>query len=155
VGDKSRRTALAEADAIEGAKRGEAEKARRVAEAQATQAEGEAKAASILAVGQSEASAMEKKAAAFAHYSEAAVLEMLIDVLPKVAKEVAAPLAAIDKLTVISTDGASQVPKQVTNGIVQTMELLENTTGVNLAGLMQRYVGAATNGQATTPEELS
>ncbi len=35
VGEKSRRTALAEAEAIEGARRGEAEKARRVAEADA------------------------------------------------------------------------------------------------------------------------
>ena len=148
VGDKSRRTALAEADAFEGAKRGEAEKARRVAEAQATEAEGAAQAAAILATGEAEAAAMEKKAAAFAHYSEAAVLQMLIEVLPKMAKEVAAPLASIDKLTVISTDGASQVPKQVTNGIVQTMELLQNTTGVNLEGLIKRYVGAAGNAPA-------
>ena len=86
---------------------------------------------------------MEKKAEAFAHYGEAAVLQMLVEVLPKMAKEVAAPLGAIDKLTVISTDGASQVPKQVTNGIVQTMELLQNTTGVDLQNLMKRYVSAA------------
>jgi flotillin len=142
-GDKSRRSALAEAEAIEGAKRGEAEKARRVAEAEATRAEGEAQAAAILATGQAEAEAMEKKAEAFAHYGEAAVLQMLVEVLPKMAKEVAAPLGAIDKLTVISTDGASQVPKQVTNGIVQTMELLQNTTGVDLQNLMKRYVSAA------------
>lgn len=68
---KSRRSALAEAEAIEGAKRGEAEKARRVAEA--------------------DAEAMDKKAAAFAGYNEAAVLQMLIEVMPKVAAELARP----------------------------------------------------------------
>ena len=91
--EKSRRTALAEADAIEGAKRGEAEKARRTAEADATRAEGEATAAATLAVGQAEAEAMDKRADAFAHYNDAAVLQMLIEVLPQIAKEVAAPIA--------------------------------------------------------------
>ena len=68
---------------------------------------------------------MEKRAAAFAQYNEAAVLQMLVEVLPQVAREVAAPMAAIDKLTVVSTDGAGALPKQVTNNLVQTMELLK------------------------------
>ena len=46
-------------------------------------------------------------------YNEAAVLQMLVEVLPQVAEKVAAPMAAIDKLTVVSTDGAGAVPKQV------------------------------------------
>ncbi len=53
---------------------------------------------------------------------------------------VAAPMSSIDKLTVISTDGAGQLPKQVTSNIVQTMELMKNATGVDLEGLIQGYV---------------
>jgi flotillin len=140
-GEKSRRSALAEAEAIEGAKRGEAEKARRVAEADATRAEGEAQAASILATGNAEAEAMNKKAEAFSQYNEAAVLQMLIEILPRLAAEVAAPMAAIDKLTVISTDGAGQLPKQVTTNIAQTLEMLKNTTGVDVEGLIRTYAG--------------
>ncbi len=146
-GDKSRRTALAEAEAIEGAKRGEAEKARRVAEAEALRVEGESQAAAILATGQAEAEAMEKRAAAFAKYNEAAVLQMLVEVLPKVARELAAPMASIDKLTVVSTDGAGALPQQVTNNLVQTMEMLRNTTGFDLQQLVARYAG--TSGEAT------
>lgn len=82
--EKSRRAALAEAEAIEGARRGEAEKARRTAEADALRAEGDAQAAATLAVGQAEAEAMDKRAEAFSHYNEAAVLQMLIEMLPKV-----------------------------------------------------------------------
>ncbi len=157
-GDKSRRAALAEAEAIEGAKRGEAEKARRIAEADAVRAEGDAQAAAILAKGQAEAEAMDKRAEAFAHYNDAAVLQMLVEVLPQVAKEVAAPMATIDKLTVVSTDGAGALPKQVTNGVVQTMELLKNTTGVDLETLVRRYTnGESGNGHsvppAATPED--
>ncbi|KQY63895.1 MULTISPECIES: flotillin family protein [unclassified Nocardioides] len=139
VGEKSRREALAEAEAIEGAKRGEAEKARRIAEADALRAEGDAQAASTLAIGNAEAEAMNKKAEAFAQYNDAAVLQMLMEILPKVAHEVAAPMAAIDKLTVISTDGAGELPKQVTNNIFQTMELLKNTTGVDLQNMLEGF----------------
>ncbi|UFN46482.1 flotillin family protein [Nocardioides okcheonensis] len=138
-GEKSRRSALAEAEAIEGAKRGEAEKARRVAEADAVRAEGEAQAAATLAAGQAEAEAMDKKAAAFAGYNEAAVLQMLIEVMPKVAAELARPMAGIDKLTVISADGAGELPRQVTNNLVQTMELLKATTGLDVEQLIQKY----------------
>ena len=143
-GDKSRRSALAEAEAIEGARRGEAEKARRIAEAEATRAEGEAEAAAILAKGEAEAEAMNKRAEAFARYNEAAVLQMLVEVLPQVAEKVASPMAGIDKLTVISTDGAGAVPKQVTNNVVQTMELIKNTTGVDLTKLLAKYTDEAT-----------
>lgn len=149
-GEKSRRSALAEADAIEGAKRGEAEKARRVAEADAVRAEGEATAAATLATGQAEATAMEKKAEAFAQYGQAAVLQMLVEILPQVAREVAAPMAAIDKLTVISTDGAAELPKQVTGNIVQTLELLKNATGVDLQALVDRYATSPATSSPTT-----
>ena len=138
--EKSRRTALAEAEAIEGLKRGEAERSRRTAEAEATRAEGEAQAASTLAVGQAEAEAMDKRAEAFAHYNDAAVLQMLIEVLPQVAREVAAPIAAIDQLTVVSTDGAGALPKQVTQNVVETLSMLKTSTGLDLEALIKRTV---------------
>ncbi|WP_035758979.1 flotillin family protein [Granulicoccus phenolivorans] len=146
VGEQSRRSALAEAEAIEGAKRGEAEKARRIAEADAVRAEGEAEAASILAKGEAEAEAMNKKADAYARYNDAAVLEMLVHVLPEVAEKVAAPISAIDKLTVVSTDGAGALPKQVTGNIVETVELLKNTTGVDLTQILSKYTGGERDG---------
>ena len=71
----------------------EGEKARRTALAEAVKAEGEAQAAATLAVGQAEAGAMDKRAEAFANYNDAAVLQMLIEVLPQIAKEVAAPMS--------------------------------------------------------------
>ena len=138
--------ALAEAEAIEGAKRGEAEKARRTAEADATRAEGEAQAAATLAIGQAEAEAMDKRADAFAHYNDAAVLQMLIEVLPQIAREVAAPIGAIDQLTVVSTDGAGALPKQVTDNVVQTLSMLKTSTGIDLEGLIKKSVEGAVGG---------
>jgi flotillin len=141
--EKARRAALAEADAIEGAKRGEAEKARRVAEADAVRAEGDAEASAILARGHAEAEAMDKRAEAFAQYNEAAVLQMLMEVLPSIAREVSAPIGAIDKLTVVSTDGINALPRQVTDNIVQTIEMLKNATGLDLDDLIKRAASGA------------
>ncbi|KAA1415508.1 flotillin family protein [Nocardioides humilatus] len=118
----------------------EAEKARRTALADAVKAEGEAQAAATLAVGQAEAGAMEKRAAAFANYNEAAVLQMLIEVLPQIAKEVAAPISAIDNLTVLSTDGAGAMPKQVVQNVAQTLEMLKATTGLDLESLLHKAI---------------
>ncbi len=141
--EKSRRTALAEAEAIEGERRGAAERARRTAEAEATRVEGEAQAAATLAVGQAEAEAMDRRAEAFAHYNDAAVLQMLIEVLPQIAREVAAPISAIDQLTVVSTEGAGALPKQVNDNVVQTLSMLKTSTGLDLEALIKRSVGSA------------
>ncbi|MCV2396065.1 SPFH domain-containing protein [Actinotalea sp. M2MS4P-6] len=141
--EKARRSALADAEAIEGQRRGEADKSLRVAQAEALRAEGEAQASAILATGRAEAEAMNKRAEAFARYNEAAILQMLVEVLPQVAHEVAAPMAAIDQLTVLSTDGAAALPKQVTDNLTQTLAMLKNTTGFDLQALLDRFTGGA------------
>ncbi|MGW4201008.1 flotillin family protein [Streptomyces sp. NPDC004726] len=137
---EARRIALvkeAEADAQRSRLTGEGEKAHRAAIADAVRIEGEAQAAAIAAKGSAEAEAMQKKADAFARYGDAAVLQMLVEVLPQVVGKAAEPLSAIDKLTVISTDGASQLSRTVTDNVVQGMELLNSTTGVDLAELLK------------------
>src|SRR5204863_7368541 len=116
-GERARRAALADAAAIEGAKQGEAEQRRRTAVAEAVEREGAAEATAILARGQAEAQAMQAKAEASNQYGEAAVLDLLVRVLPEVVKQAAAPTSAIDKITVITTDGArSPTKSQASNG---------------------------------------
>jgi flotillin len=144
-GERSRRAALAEANAIEGAKEGEAEQRRRVAIAEALEREGTAEASAILARGQAEAEAMRRKAEAFAEYGEAAVLDLLVRVLPEVVKAASAPMSAIDKMTVISTDGASSITRSVASNVAQGLQLGTDLTGVDLAKLLARLGGATTS----------
>ncbi|WP_406471321.1 SPFH domain-containing protein [Streptomyces hirsutus] len=127
---------------------GEGEKAHRAALADAVRLEGDAEAAAIAAKGSAEAEAMYKKADAFERYGDAAVLQMLVEVLPQVVGKAAEPLAAVDKLTVISTDGAGQLTRTVTDNVAQGMELLNSATGVDLAQLLQ---GLTQRGTSTTP----
>ncbi|GAA1803199.1 flotillin family protein [Luedemannella flava] len=142
-GERARRAALAEANAIEGAKQGEAEQKRRTAIAEATEREGAAEAAAILARGQAEAEAMGKKAEAFGEYGEAAILDLLVKVLPQVVAAASAPMSSIDKMTVISTDGASSLTKSVSSNVAQGLQLGSDLTGIDLAGLLARLGGAA------------
>lgn len=150
-GEKSRRSALAEADAIEGLKQGESERARRAAIAEAVRLEGEAEADAIAAKGAAQAEAMRKKAEAFEQYGDAAVLQMLIEVLPQVVSKASEPLSAIDKLTVISTDGAGRLPRAVADNVAQGVELLNSTTGIDLAALLKGVTSSA--GGTTAPAE--
>lgn len=141
-GERARRAALAEANAIEGAKEGEAEQRRRTAIADAVEREGTAEAAAILAKGQSEAEAMRLKAEAFAQYGEAAVLDLLVKVLPQVVAAASAPMSSIDKMTVISTDGASSLTKSVATNVAQGLQLGNDLTGIDLPALLAKVTGA-------------
>jgi flotillin len=135
AGERQRREELAKAAEIEGRSQGEAERARRESIAAAVEAEGQAEATAILARGNAEADAMAKKADAYEQYGQAAIVDLLANMLPEAIREAAAPMAAIDKLTVISTEGASSVTKSVAGNVAQGMELSSDLLGVDLASL--------------------
>src|SRR5690606_23338500 len=156
-GERARRAALAEAKAIEGAKEGEAEKRRRLAVAEAIEREGAAEAEAILARGRAEAEAMRLKAEAFAKYGEAAILDLLVKVLPEVVKAASTPMSGIDKMTVISTDGASALTRSVASNVAQGLQLGSDLTGIDLKALLGRLAavtgtgGSGGDGPAATP----
>lgn len=151
---EARRVALvkqAEADAERARLTGEGEKAQRAALADAVRIEGEAEATAIAAKGAAEAEAMRKKADAFAQYGDAAVIQMLAEVLPQVVAKASEPLSAVDKMTVISTDGASRLSRTVTDNVAQGVELLSSTTGVDLAELLKDFTRRGTARPAGAP----
>ena len=59
-------------------------------------------------------------------------------VLPQVVEKAAAPMSAIDKLTVISTDGASALTRNVAANVAQGMQLGTDLTGIDLAALLAK-----------------
>ena len=141
----------AEADAQRARLTGEGEKAHRAALADALRIEGESEAAAIAAKGSAEAEAMRKKADAFAQYGDAAVLQMLVEVLPQVVAKASEPLSAVDKMTVISTDGASKLSRTVVDNVTQGMELLQSTTGMDLTSVLKGIT--AKEGTSTVPAQ--
>jgi flotillin len=86
---------------------------------------------------------MQAKAEAFAQYGEAAVLDLLVRVLPQVVEAASRPMSEIDKLTVISTDGASALTKSVASNVAQGMQLGTDLTGIDLPALLARLGGGS------------
>ncbi|XP_019766503.1 flotillin-1 isoform X3 [Dendroctonus ponderosae] len=107
------------------------------AEAEAVRLKGEAEAFAIQAKAKAEAEQMAKKAEAWKEYKEAAMIDMFLEVLPKVAAEVAAPLSQAKKITMISTGngevGASKLTGEVLDIVNKVPELVKAMTGVDIA----------------------
>jgi flotillin len=106
------------------------------ADGDAIRAKGIAEAEVLRAKGIAEAQAMEKKAEAWQQYNQAAIVQQLIDGLPKVAAAIAEPLAQTERIVIISSGGdgagASQITRDIANIIAQVPETVEALTGVDV-----------------------
>lgn len=124
----------AEADLFKRQKEAEAAQYEAEKEAEAIRAKGEAEAEAIKKKGLAEAEALDKKADAMTKYGQAAILEMIVGILPDVAKSVAEPLAAIDKVTIIGGDsnGVSDVAGNVPIILGKVMESVKAATGIDI-----------------------
>ena len=129
-------------------KQAEAKKYEETQEAEARKIQAEAakytreqEAAGIAAVGKAEAEALEKKAEAMKKYGQAAMMEMIVKALPEMAREIAEPLKAIDKVTIIDggegNSGVSQMGGYVPAILAKTMESVKEATGIDLGEIMR------------------
>ena len=109
-------------------------------EAEGIRARGEAEAAAIQAKTLAEAEGMEKKAAAYQKYNNAAMAEMLIQVLPDIAGKIAEPLQQIDKITIIGgsdTNGVDNVAGNVPAVMAKLFASMKETTGIDLGEIIK------------------
>ena len=106
------------------------------AEAEAIAARGQAEADTIRAAGEAEAKAMSDKADALAKYGEAATRQMLLDKAPEIARALSEPLASVRDLSIISTEGASALPKAVANNVEQLDLILRSLVGTGLTDMV-------------------
>src|SRR5580698_4688034 len=123
----------------------EAERSRTMVEAEgrasAIRAQGEAEAEIIFKKGDAEARAMNVKAEAYQERSEAAVVDKLFTNMPEVVRALAAPLANVDKITIVSTGngdsaGMSKITGDITKMAAQVPALFETLSGMPLAELL-------------------
>jgi len=128
----------------------EAERYRRQTEAQGeaarVRAVGMAEAEIIRQKGQAEAETMERKAEAWARYNQAAVTEMLVNILPRLAEAVAQPLSRTERIVIVSggadgAAGASRITRDVAEVIAQLPPIIEALTGVRLEELVRGVPG--------------
>src|SRR5262250_2420621 len=122
-----------------------AEKQRLMVEAEGRAAsirqQGEAEAEIIFKKGDAEARAMNVEAEAYQEYNQAAVFDKLLTSLPDVVKAMAAPLANVDKITVVSTGngdatGMNKITGDFAKMAAQVPALFESLSGVNMTELL-------------------
>ena len=125
----------------------EAEKQRLIFEADghaaSTRATGEAEAEIIFKKGEAEAKAMNVKAEAYQEYNQAAVVDKLFSGMPEIVKALAAPLANIDKITIVSTGngdaaGMHKITGDMTAMAAQIPALFETLSGMKMSELLSK-----------------
>jgi len=144
---------MAEADAnkyrIEALAKAEAERIRidGLAKAEAQKAQGTTEAEIIRLKGIAEAEAKQKVAEAFERFGQAAILDMILKMLPEYAKQVATPLANIDQITVVDTSssdgngGANKITGYATNLMSSLQESLKASSGIDVKQLLENLSG--------------
>ncbi|XP_022709197.1 flotillin-1-like isoform X2 [Varroa jacobsoni] len=106
------------------------------AEAEAIRLKGEAEAFAVESKAKAEAEQLVKKADAFREYKDAAILDMMLDTLPRVAAEVAAPISQVNRVVMVSGGkgdvGAAKLTGEVIDIIQKTTTMVHQLTGVNI-----------------------
>merc|ERR1712168_233509 len=100
---------------------------------------GAAEAAAIEAVGSAEAEQMRLKASAYKQYGEAAVTSLVLEALPKIAAEVAAPLAKTDNIVILGEDRTTNEMTRLLGNMPPAVQAL---TGVDLSQILSKLPGA-------------
>ena len=119
----------AEAELYAAQQRAEARKAEIIAEA-------EAKAEGIRITGEAEADALEKRADALGKLDDVGQLELVLSKLPDIVKAASEPLS--DASITLVGDSVSPIAKGAGSSLVSTMELIQGTTGIDVAGMIAK-----------------
>jgi flotillin len=155
-GEKGARIAQAQADAERVKLAGQAEAAITItkgeanarvilvnaqSEAEKTKLEGNAEAGIVFTKGEAEAKALELRAEAYRHFNEAAVIQTVLSMLPEIVRAAAEPMANIKDLTILSTDGASEVVKNGTRTVAEASAVVKGVTGLDIPSLISGAIG--------------
>ena len=137
-----------------------AERQRNIFEAEgrasAIRTQGEAEAEIILKKGEAEAKAMSVKAEAYQEWNQAAVIDKLLTNMPEIARALAAPLANVDKITIVSTGngnsaGMHKITGDMTEIAAQIPALFETLSGMKMSELFGKVKTIADTSSKDTP----
>ena len=135
----------------------EAEKFERQAKADAQVYEAEKEAEAIRMRGEAEAEAIRMKAEAMKLYGQAAMLEMVVDKLPEIARAVSEPLSKTEKIILFGEGAASSMARDTAGTMLQSFEAVKQTVGLDIPKMLRDVstgglVGKA-GGTQTPPAE--
>ena len=119
----------------------EAQKYAKEQEAEGIAAVGKAEAEAIRARALAEAEGIDKKAEAMKKYGEAAVIEMVMQALPEIARHVAEPLSKVDKITMYGEGNSAKLLEDIITGTSQVTEGITQSMGIDVKSLVAGMLG--------------
>ena len=120
----------------------EAARFAREQEAEGIAAVGRAEAEAIRAKALAEAEGIDKKAEAMKKYGEAAVVEMIMQALPEIAKNVAEPLGRVDRITMYGEGNSAKLVSDIVNSTTQITEGISSGMGIDIKSLLVGALGS-------------
>ena len=146
----------AQAEKDQAIARAEAEKYRLQAEADAALYAAQKEAEAIRMKGEAEAEAMRLKAEAMQLYGQAAMMEMVTDKLPDIARAVSEPLSKTDKIILFGEGGATSMARDTAGTMLQTFEAVKEAVGLDIPKTIRNVttgglIGKAAKEEAETP----
>jgi len=141
----------AEAELYRRTKEAEAKMIERQREAEGIRAVGEAEAEAIRLKALAEAEGIDKKAEAMKKYGEAAVIEMIMAVLPEIARNVAEPLSKVDKITMYGEGNSAKLLSDIVNGTTQVTEGISAGMGIDIKSLIMGALGGKLAADSPAP----
>ena len=115
-------------------------------ESEKTKLEGNAEAGVVFTKGEAEAKALELRAQAYRQFNEAAVIQTVLSMLPEIVRAAAEPMANIKDLTVLSTDGASELVRNGTRTVAEASAVVKGVTGIDIPALIGSAMGGRQGG---------
>ena len=131
-----------EEQAAEAAKKAaEAAKYAKEQEAAGIAAVGKAEAQAIQAKALAEAEGIDRKAEAMKKYGQAAMVEMVMQALPDIARNVAEPLSKVEKITMYGEGNSAKLLQDIVNGTTQITEGFTEGMGIDIKSLLSGLLG--------------
>ena len=103
--------------------------------AEAKRIQGVIEAELVEKVGKAEAEALRQKAESWNAYSQPAMLQLMFEKLPDLAREMAAPISKVDKIVMVSNDGkmgTSKITGEMASMMSQLPTVVKEMTGFDL-----------------------
>ena len=135
--------------------RAEAERFERQAKADAELYESQKAAEAIEMKGRAEAEAIRRKAEAMQLYGQAAMLEMVVDKLPVVARAIGEPLGQTDKIILFGEGAATGLTRDVTGSMMQSFEAIKAATNLDIPGLLNKVASGGLVGRRVPDAETA
>ena len=103
--------------------------------------------------GRAEAEAIRRKAEAMQLYGQAAMLEMVVDKLPEVARAIGEPLGQTEKIIMFGEGAATGLTRDMTGSMLQSFEAIKAATSLDIPKMLGMVASGGLVGRHVEPAE--